>query len=100
MVIIADYTEETPVSLQELCVICNIPADFIHHLVAYEIVHPAGASPEEWIFQITELQRVKTATRLHRDLEVNVAGIGVVLDLLDEIEELRSQLDLINKHYR
>ena len=36
---------------------------------------------------------VESARRLARDLEINAAGIALALDLLDEIEALRTQHD-------
>lgn len=100
IMIVADYTQENPISFEELCEICDISADFIHTLIEYEIIHPAGMVPEEWIFDVTHLTRVKTAVRLQRDLEVNVAGIAVVLDLLDELKQLREYAELLEKHIK
>ncbi|RDI41812.1 chaperone modulator CbpM [Aquicella lusitana] len=99
IMIIADYTSDTPVSLEEICEICNISADFIQDLIEYEIVHPEGELPEEWQFDLDELQRIKTALRLQRDLEVNLAGVAVVLDLLDEMERLRARMAMLEKLY-
>ena len=38
------------------------------------------------------LRRVRAALRLTRDMELNAAATALVLDLLDEIEALRSRL--------
>src|SRR5690348_7151825 len=94
LIIIADYSQETPVAFDELCEICGISADFVYDLMEYEIIDLAGNPPDEWMFNIEQLQRIKTALRLQRDLEVNLAGIAVILDLLDEMEELRSKAEL------
>lgn len=99
LVIIADYSQETLLTLDELCEICGISYDFINELIEYEIVHPQGGAPDEWVFDLDHLQRIKTALRLQRDLEVNLAGVTVVLDLLDELEELRARMKLLEKHF-
>ena len=98
VVIIADYSETHPVSFDELCEICNLTSDIIDSLIEYEIIHPEGKRPAEWEFDMTQLQRVKTAMRLRRDLEVNFAGIALVLDLLDQMEEMRTQIELLERH--
>lgn len=99
LVIIVDYSKDATLTLMELCEICHVPPDFIHDLIEDQIIHPRGATPDEWIFDLHQLQRVKTVLRLQHDLEINVAGIAVVLELLDELEELRARMELIEKHY-
>lgn len=92
-----DYIEST-FSLDELCEICEVTPGFIEDLIAYEIIYPANRSEGEWIFDMVQLQRLKTALRLQRDLEMNFAGVAVVLDLLDEIDQLRAKADLLEKY--
>jgi chaperone modulatory protein CbpM len=36
--------------------------------------------------------RVRSALRLQRDLGVNLAGIALALDLMEELESLRAEL--------
>lgn len=98
VVIITDYTE-TPLTLDELCEICHFSKDMVNDLVKYEIIHPLGKVPEEWIFDLDELKRAKKAVRLRRDFEVNLEAIALVLDLLEEMEQLRSQVEFLKKHY-
>jgi chaperone modulatory protein CbpM len=100
MVIIADYSEESsPLSFEELCEICHISSDFINQLIDYEIIHPQGESPNEWVFDLDQLQRIKTTLRLQHDLDVNLAGVVVVLDLLEQLDEIRERIKLFEKHY-
>ena len=46
------------------------------------------------------LARLKCALRLHRDLEINLPGLAVSLDLLDEVQRLRQQVDLLDGQLR
>ena len=98
LIIVADYSQQEPLTLEDLCRICNISADFIQDLVDYDIIHGANEI-EERLFDMQELQRIQTAIRLQRDLEVNLPGVALALELLEELEELRAQMDLIRKHY-
>lgn len=98
IIIIADYTEDAAFSLEELCEIAGIEPLMARDLIAYDILLPAGSEPDEWVFNMSQLKRLQTALRLQRDLEVNLAGIALVLDLLDEVEELRASSLLLNKH--
>lgn len=99
IIIIADYTQSTSLTLNELCEICGISPDFIRHLIEYEIIHPKEKTAKEWSFELTELQRIKTVLRLQRDLEVNLAGAAVVLDLLAQLDALHAHVELIEKHF-
>lgn len=51
-----------------------------------------GSSTGEWQFSGRSLARARLALRLARDLELDGPGTALVLDLLDEIEALRSRL--------
>jgi chaperone modulatory protein CbpM len=100
IVIIADYSSESPMTLDELIEASRVSPDFIRNLIDYGILYQHTGTPADWEFTITHLQRVKTAERLQRDLEVNLAGVAVVLDLLDEMDELQAKINLLEKHLK
>jgi len=80
------------VSFDELCKSSNISAEYIIELVEYNIIFPIkGNDPQEWQFNVTAIRIVNKAARLHSDLEIDWADIGLVLNLLDEIEQLRNE---------
>ena len=98
LMIIADYSQQEMISLQELCEICQIEPDTVRTLVTYAVVEPVQAD-DDWRFRPDQLQRLQKALRLQHDLELNAAGAALVLDLLQEMRELRSKLSLFEKHY-
>lgn len=98
IIIIADYTEEIILSPEQLCEIFGIEVMMIRDLVAYDILVPSGHAPDEWLFDMAQLKRLRTALRLQRDLELNLAGVALVLHMLEELEELRAQTVLLNQH--
>lgn len=78
------------VSTQEMSESLNVNKDFILELVQYSIVVPAtGSSVNEWQFDLSAVNIVKKAVRLHRDLSIDLADLALVLNLLEEIEVLR-----------
>lgn len=84
------YFSDPHVSFSELCHCASISADHIVELVDYDIIAPvAGAQPQEWQFNIKAITLVNKAARLHRDLDIDWADIGLVLNLLDEINQLK-----------
>ncbi|HHH44767.1 MAG TPA: MerR family transcriptional regulator [Gammaproteobacteria bacterium] len=82
--------EETLLSLGDLCQACSRHAEWIVELVDEGILQPTGRRQEQWRFPGTSLQRARTALRLQEDLHINLAGVALALDLMDEIESLRA----------
>ncbi len=84
--------DEVHMSIIELCHTINIEQEDLVAWVQEGILNPIGNSPEDWRFSGDALSRAKKALRLSRDLEINTPGVAMVLDLLDEISELRKLL--------
>lgn len=99
LIIIADYSQDTLLTIEELAEICGITPEQISELISYAILHPQGKAQMEWRFDSMQIKRAQKAVRLQRDLEVNVAGIALVLDLMDELDMLRNRLRMMDKHY-
>lgn len=84
--------ERVTVTLTELTQLCRSDDQVVCLLVAEGILHPLGNCREEWRFSGIEIRRARRAVRLQHDLELNVSGTALALDLLDEIESLRARL--------
>ncbi|MBW1980042.1 MAG: hypothetical protein JRJ12_02370 [Deltaproteobacteria bacterium] len=65
--------------------------DMIRVFIRWGLLEPAVEEPEQ-LFPDTLVPRIWKIIRLRRDLGINLAGIGLVLDLLDRIEELEREL--------
>ncbi len=87
-------------TLHELCRASHAPFEQVQVWVVEGVLEPEGQSPEEWRFTGAALRRARLAQRLTRDLEVNVAGVALALDLMDEIAALEAKLQQlgINHH--
>ena len=83
---------EVHMTIVELSHASRTPEELIMHWVSEGVLSPAGASPEDWRFSGDSLKRAKTAAHLTHDLELNVPGVALALDLLDEIDRLRARL--------
>jgi len=90
--------EELNFSLGELSRACGIHGTELILLVSEGILEPAGDSPENWLFPGASLRRARQALRLSRDLQIGLDGTAIVLDLMDQIEALRSQLRQVGHH--
>jgi len=78
-------------SLQQFCRYCDLESESVIEMVAEGIIEPLDGAPGHWRFDGYMLKRVQIATRLQRDLDINLPGVAVILDLLEELESLRQQ---------
>jgi len=84
--------ERTVVTVTELTRVCGLSLEQVQSMVREGMLHPHGAVPEQWCFTGVEVRRTRRALRLQHDLELNLAGVALALDLLDEVEQLRSRV--------
>lgn len=84
--------EANELTLGELCRACTVHAEQIIELVEEGILEPVGRDPTQWRFKGSSVRQARVAFRLQQDLNVNLPGAAVVLDLLEEIEDLQAQL--------
>ena len=83
--------EDSPLSLAELCRCCSLPAEALITMIEHGLVDPLDTSAvaTHWQFSRNSVLRIQTAIRLQRDLNVNLEGAALALELLDEIKSLR-----------
>jgi chaperone modulatory protein CbpM len=84
--------ETTTLTLDELSCACSVKIERIIELVDEGILEPLGRDLDEWCFPGPSLGRARVAMHLQRDLDINLAGVALVLDLMDELEALRARL--------
>ena len=79
-------------TLADLCRACGAERSQVLALVDEGVLQPVGNGPQDWRFGGPSLRTARTATRLLRDLELGIAGVALVIELLAEVEALRAQL--------
>ena len=70
-------------------------------LVRLGVAQPAGAGPSELTptseFPMAALIRVRRVLRIHGELEMDIAGAAVVVDLLDRLARLEGDLERLRR---
>ncbi|WP_228151155.1 chaperone modulator CbpM [Tamilnaduibacter salinus] len=89
-------------TLREICERGECHAEFVIKLVDYGIIAPVEELPEarQWELDAGALSRLRKAQRLQRDLKMNLPGLAMSLDLLDEVEEMRREVTRLNHRIR
>ena len=76
----------TRMSAQELARVLNVDITWIETLYAH------GAINENLSYSVMTMTRLRKARRLELDINLNTEALAVVLDLLDHIDHLQTQL--------
>ena len=84
--------EEMELTLGDLSRACCVNAEWIITLVDEGVLDPLNGTTDQWRFSGTSLRRARTVRRLQQDLNVNLAGAALALELLEEVEALRERL--------
>ena len=83
---------ESRLTLRQLCDACAVHAEYIIELVDEGFIEPSGVEKSHWCFSGITIKRVRKAKHLQRDLGINLAGVVLAIELMDEIEHLRATL--------
>ncbi len=89
--------DETEFTLGELCRACSTHAEWLISLVEEGILEPSGGDRAHWRFSGVQLRRARIVFHLQRDLDINLAGAGLALNLIDEIDALRARLEVLER---
>lgn len=91
--------DDQVISFVELCTYCNVSTAQLNDMIEHGIVEPVQNADVDLaeMFLSSSLLRVRTALRLQNDLDVNLAGAVLALDLLDEIKELRQAVKFLQR---
>lgn len=84
--------DETVLSFDEFCLVCHAEKHDVIEMVDMGILEPVGGVSQQWQFSLIHLLRFRKAQRLQTDLHLNLAGVALGLELLDEINQLRDDL--------
>ncbi len=84
--------EQAELSLHDLCHACSTSTEWVIELVDEGVLEPIGHEQAHWRFSGPSLLRARAAMRMQQDLQINLAGVALALDLMEEIEAMRERL--------
>jgi chaperone modulatory protein CbpM len=85
------FDESMTLSIKDLSRMCAVDERHIVEFVEEGVLTVVEVS-REWHFTGDALRRARLAVRLERDLELNLAGVALALDLIEELQQLRRQI--------
>ena len=86
--------EYTVLSVDELSRLCAVDKTYIVELVEEGVLSVTEVGAAEWRFSGAALRRARIAMRLQRDLEINLPGVALALELMEQLDRLRRELEV------
>ena len=85
--------EREQLSLDALAACAGVHPARIEYFVEYGLIEPVARTGTQWLFDTACIARLRTIERLRRDLGANLAGIAVILDLLERLTALQREVE-------
>jgi chaperone modulatory protein CbpM len=89
--------DETTFSFTEICQQYHMPKEILLEMLEHGLISTLTTSAEKANFNQTMVKRIQSAYRLQCDLGVNSPGAVLALELLDELEQLRKELNILQR---
>jgi chaperone modulatory protein CbpM len=86
------FDESATLSIQDLSRMCAVDERHIVEFVEEGVLNVVNVR-SEWHFRGDALRRARLAVRLERDLELNLAGVALAVELIEELAQLRRELE-------
>ena len=79
-------------TLERLAAWTGVPPERLQRYVEYGLIEPTPQAGSQPLFDAACLARLQRIERLRRDLGVNLAGMAVMLDLLERLTVLQHEV--------
>jgi DNA-binding transcriptional MerR regulator len=91
LILYEQRSRRTLLDIHEIGRFVGLHPDMVYRYYMLGLIDPRIEKPD-LLFEDTVLVRISKIKRLKADLGVNLAGCGLILDLLDRITELEKKL--------
>ena len=83
--------------MAQFCEATELSDVYVIEIVEHGIVEPSGRTPEDWLFDDQAPLVTKRAVKLHQELELEWEGVALALELLQEVQQLRSENSMLRQ---
>ena len=84
-------------TIQDVCQRIQLDKEFVVQCVEYGITEIEIQQEQEWLFSTLDILKLQKAYRLQRELEINFSSIGIILNLLEDIDDLHAQVNQLQQ---
>ena len=90
--------DDASLTFVEVCQRYSLSESMLRQMIEHGLFPEACIRVKATRFDAPKLARVHSASRLRHDLGVNVPGVVLALELLDELQELRQEVRILQRH--
>jgi len=87
------------ISIYKICDSYQIPNSFFEELQNFDLI-PVYNENDETLIEVATLPKVEKILRLHYDLHINLEGVEVIFNLLQQIDEMQNEIDNLKRRLR
>jgi len=83
------------VRLREVCAQLDVDEELLRIVRSEELVAVKESSEAEAVISVEDAERLRLIAVLMRELDVNVAGVEVILHMHDDLRSMQRQFDTV-----
>ena len=80
-------------TLEGLAARAGVHPSRIEYFVEYGLIEPSTRTGTQWLFDTACIARLRMIERPRRDLGANLAGVAVILDLVERLASLQREVE-------
>lgn len=81
--------------LREVCVELEVGDDLLNTLCGEGLIEVKHSLEDEAVLSVEEAEKLRVITVLMREMEVNLAGVEVILHMREDLRSMQAQFDEI-----
>jgi DNA-binding transcriptional MerR regulator len=93
-------TEHSLLTLEDLASAAGLHPELVDAFVRHQLVEPTVHISSCPLFPTSSVGRLKRILHLRHEMGVNLAGISVILDMTEQIENLETELEMLRQQLR
>jgi DNA-binding transcriptional MerR regulator len=91
-------TEHFLLSVEDLANAAGVQAGFVETFIRFRLIEPTANSGSGQLFPASTVDRLRQIVHLRQDLGVNLAGVAVILEMAERMEELQKEVTILREH--
>lgn len=91
---VLELVEERSITFTQICQKYKVMEEDLEEMLAHGLFEDNGTKT----VTLSMLRRIESAYRLKNDLGVNIPGAALALELMDELQLLRDEIDFLHKY--
>lgn len=89
--------EHSLLTLEDLANAAGLHPELVEKFVGYGLIEPSARAGSHPLFSASSVERLWRIQRLRRDLGVNLAGVAVILEMRERIEDLKREVERLRR---